>query len=144
MPDLALTTDIIVGFPGELPEDIDATISLVDEVEYDNAFTFIYSPRTGTPAADYPRTMSDEQIKEGFDRLLKMVQDTAKKRVSRYGGRVEEALVEGLNDHDAGMGTGRLSNTLLVHFKGAPELIGKYVQVRLVENKGFYYIGEML
>ncbi len=144
MPDLALTTDIIVGFPGELPEDIDATISLVDEVEYDNAFTFIYSPRTGTPAADYPRTMSDEQIKEGFDRLLKMVQDTAKKRVSRYGGRVEEALVEGLNDHDAGMVTGRLSNNLLVHFKGAPELIGKYVQVRLVENKGFYYIGEML
>ena len=144
MPKLALTTDIIVGFPGETPEDIEETISLVKEAEYDNAFTFIYSPRTGTPAAEMPRSMSDEEIKAGFDKLLKTVQDTAKKRVARYAGRCEEALVEGLNDHDKTMVTGRLSNNLLVHFKAGASLIGSYVNVRLLENKGFYYIGEML
>ena len=144
MPDLAITTDIIVGFPGETMEDIDETISLVQEVGYDNAFTFIYSPRTGTPAADMPRSMSDEEIKEGFDKLLKVVQDTAKLSVAKYAGRVEEALVEGLNDHDPEMVTGRLSNNLLVHFKGGADLAGSYVKVKLLENKGFYYIGEML
>ena len=144
MPELALTTDIIVGFPGETPEDIEETISLVKEAEYDNAFTFIYSPRTGTPAAEMPRSMSDEEIKAGFDKLLKTVQDTARKRVARYAGRCEEALVEGLNDHDKTMVTGRLSNNLLVHFKAGASLIGSYVNVRLLENKGFYYIGEML
>ncbi len=144
MPDLAITTDIIVGFPGETMEDIDETISLVQEVGYDNAFTFIYSPRTGTPAADMPCSMSDEEIKEGFDKLLKVVQDTAKVSVAKYAGRVEEALVEGLNDHDPEMVTGRLSNNLLVHFKGGADLAGSYVKVKLLENKGFYYIGEML
>ncbi len=144
MPELALTTDIIVGFPGETMEDIEETISLVKEVGYDNAFTFIYSPRTGTPAADMPRSMSDEEIKAGFDKLLKVVQDTAKERVARYAGRTEEALVESLNDHDPGMVTGRLSNNLLVHFKGGSELIGEYVNVKLLENKGFYYIGDRL
>ena len=144
VPELALTTDIIVGFPGETMEDIEETISLVEEVEYDNAFTFIYSPRTGTPAADMPRSMSDEEIKEGFDKLLKAVQETAKKRVARYAGRCEEALIEGLNDHDDTMVTGRLGNNLLVHLKGGSELIGSYVNVKLLENKGFYYIGEML
>ena len=144
MPELALTTDIIVGFPGETMEDIEETISLVKEVGYDNAFTFIYSPRTGTPAADMPRSMSDEEIKEGFDKLLKTVQETAKERVARYAGRCEEALIEGLNDHDETMVTGRLGNNLLVHLKGKSELIGSYVNVKLLENKGFYYIGEML
>ena len=144
MPELALTTDIIVGFPGETMEDIEETISLVKEVEYDNAFTFIYSPRTGTPAADMPRSMNDEEIKEGFDKLLKAVQETAKKRVARYAGRCEEALIESLNDHDEAMVTGRLGNNLLVHLKGGSELIGSYVNVKLLENKGFYYIGEML
>ncbi len=144
VPDLALTTDIIVGFPGETFEDIDETISLVKEVEYDNAFTFIYSPRSGTPAAEMPRSMSDEEIKEGFDRLLRCVQETAKKRVARYDGGVYEALIEGVNDHDDSMVTGRLSNNLLVHFKADSSLTGKYVNVKLLENKGFYYIGEML
>ena len=144
VPDLALTTDIIVGFPGETFEDIDETISLVKEVEYDNAFTFIYSPRSGTPAAEMPRSMSDDEIKTGFDRLLKCVQDTAKKRVARYAGGVYEALTEGLNDHDDTMVTGRLSNNLLVHYKADSSFIGKYVNVKLLENKGFYYIGEMI
>ena len=123
---------------------VDETISLVKEVEYDNAFTFIYSPRSGTPAAEMPRSMSDDEIKTGFDRLLKCVQDTAKKRVARYAGGVYEALTEGLNDHDDTMVTGRLSNNLLVHYKADSSFIGKYVNVKLLENKGFYYIGEMI
>jgi tRNA-2-methylthio-N6-dimethylallyladenosine synthase len=142
MPDLSLTTDIIVGFPGETEEDIEETISLVEEVKYDNAFTFIYSPRSGTPAAKMPRVMSEEETQKGFDRLLKTVQDCARERVQRFEGRISEALVEGMNEHDASMVTGRLANNLLVHFKGDASMIGSYRRVRLAENKGFYYIGE--
>ncbi|MCR5250910.1 MAG: tRNA (N6-isopentenyl adenosine(37)-C2)-methylthiotransferase MiaB [Lachnospiraceae bacterium] len=142
MPDLSVTTDIIVGFPGETPEDIEETISLVREAQYDNAFTFIYSPRTGTPAASMPRCMSDEEIKDGFERLLSVVQETARMRVRRFEGRTEEALVEGMNDQDPAMVTGRLGSNLLVHFAGDESMIGKYYPVKLRENKGFYFVGE--
>ena len=142
IPDLSITTDIIVGFPGETKEDLDQTISLVKEVGYDNAFTFIYSPRTGTPAASYEKTMSDDEISQGFDRLLQVVQEEARKSVSRLEGRIEEALVEDVNSHDKSLVTGRLSNNVLVHFPGDASMIGKYYSVSLKENRGFYYIGE--
>jgi tRNA-2-methylthio-N6-dimethylallyladenosine synthase len=142
IPDLSITTDIIVGFPGETPADLEDTISLVKEVGYDNAFTFIYSPRTGTPAASYPKTMSEEEISQGFDRLLAVVQEKARESVSRLAGRVEEALVEEVNSHDSTLVTGRLSNNVLVHFPGDASMIGKFYQVKLTENRGFYYIGE--
>ncbi len=142
MPDLSITTDIIVGFPGETEEDIEETISLVKEVKYDNAFTFIYSPRSGTPAATMPRCMTEEETQKGFDRLLKTVQDCAKERVQRFEGRIAEVLVEEQNDHDPSMVTGRMSNNLLVHFKGDASMTGSYRKVRLAENKGFYFIGE--
>ena len=95
IPDIAITTDIIVGFPGETPEDVDETIDVVKRVQYDNAFTFIYSKRTGTPAAAMEQ-VPEETVKEGFDRLLKVVQDTARERVELLQGQTLEALVEGL------------------------------------------------
>ncbi len=144
IPDLSITTDIIVGFPGETKEDLEQTITLVKEVGYDNAFTFIYSPRTGTPAASYEKTMSDDEISQGFERLLTVVQDKARESVSRLHGRVEEALVEEVNSHDATLVTGRLSNNVLVHFPGDASMIGKFYPVKLTENRGFYYIGEMV
>ena len=143
IPDIAITTDIIVGFPGETPEDVDETIDVVKRVQYDNAFTFIYSKRTGTPAAAMEQ-VPEETVKEGFDRLLKVVQDTARERVELLQGQTLEALVEGVNEQDDSLLTGRLSNNTIVHFKGEKELIGKIVPVYLKECHGFYYLGELV
>lgn len=144
IPDMALTTDLIVGFPGETLEDVEETIAVVKEVQYDNAFTFIYSKRTGTPAAAMENQVPEDVVKEGFDKLLKVVQDTARERVKRYQGQVMDALVEEVNEHDPSLLTGRLSNNTLVHFPGDKSLIGKIVDVRLTEYRGFYYLGEMV
>lgn len=151
MPDLSITTDIIVGFPGETKEDVDDTISMIEEAGFDNAFTFIYSKRTGTPAAKMESAMSEKEISEQFDRVLKTVQQTAKQQTVKYNGKTVEVLVEEVNDHtrvnngiDTGMVTGRLSNNLLVHFPGGSELVGTFCMVKLVENKGFYFIGERI
>lgn len=144
IPDISLTTDIIVGFPGETAADVDETIEVVKEVQYDNAFTFIYSKRTGTPAATMPNPTGEEEIKENFDRLLKVVQETAKSRVGRLTGEVHGALVEEINEHDSSLVTGRLSNNTIVHFPGDASLLGKIVSVRLVESHGFYYIGQLI
>lgn len=143
IPDISITTDIIVGFPGETPEDVDETIDVVKKVQYDNAFTFIYSKRTGTPAAAMENQVSDEAVKEGFGRLLKVVQDTARERVSRLQGKVMDALVEDINEQEPEFLTGRLSNNTIVHFKGDKSLIGTIVPVWLKECHGFYYTGEM-
>lgn len=141
IPDISLTTDIIVGFPGEIAADVDETIEVVREVQYDNAFTFIYSKRTGTPAATMPDPASEEEIKENFDRLLKVVQETARSRVGRLTGEVHSALVEEINEHDSSLVSGRLSNNTIVHFPGDASLIGKIVDVKLLEAHGFYYMG---
>lgn len=143
IPDIALTTDIIVGFPGETPKDLEETIDVVRRVKFDNAFTFIYSKRTGTPAAAMENQVPAEQVKAGFDRLLTVVQDTARERVARYEGQVMEALMEELNENDATMITGRLSNNTIVHVPGDASMIGKLVKVRLDTCHGFYYIGHV-
>ena len=142
IPDIALTTDIIVGFPGETPEDVDETIDVIKKVRFDNAFTFIYSKRTGTPAASMENQVPEDMAHAGFDRVLKAVQDTAREQVRLLAGKTMEALVEEVNEHDASLVTGRLSNNTLVHFPGDASLIGKIVPVKLEEYKGFYYLGE--
>lgn len=144
IPDISLTTDIIVGFPGETEEDFEETLDIVKKVKYDSAFTFIYSKRTGTPAATMDNQVPDDVIKERFDRLLKTIGEISAENTGKYTGQVMEVLVEEENDHDDSLVTGRLSNNLLVHFKGSKELIGKLVNVRLDESKGFYYIGTMV
>lgn len=143
LPDMAITTDIIVGFPGETAADVDETIDVVKQVEFDNAFTFIYSKRTGTPAAAMENQVPEEEVKKNFDRLLQVVQETARNRVSRYQGQVMDALVEEINEHDPRLVNGRLSNNTIVHFPGNAELIGKIIPVYLKECRGFYYMGEM-
>lgn len=143
LPDMAITTDIIVGFPGETAADVEETIDVVKQVEFDNAFTFIYSKRTGTPAASMENQVPEEEVKRNFDRLLQVVQETARKRVSRYQGQVIDALVEEINEHDPHLVNGRLSNNTIVHFPGSAELIGQIVPVYLKECRGFYYMGEM-
>ncbi len=143
IPDISLTTDIIVGFPGETEEDFLETMDVVEQVRYDSAFTFIYSKRTGTPAATMECQVSEEVIKDRFDRLLKKVQEISAEMVSLHEGSIQEVLVESTNNHDDGLVTGRLSNNILVHFQGDESLIGTIVSVELTECKGFYYMGTM-
>ncbi len=144
MPDIAITTDLIVGFPGETLEDVEETIDVVKKVGYDNAFTFIYSKRTGTPAAAMTNQVPDEVVKEGFDKLLKVVQDTARERAALLRGQVMEALVEEINEQDESLVTGRLSNNMLVHFPADKTLIGQIVRVSLDTCHGFYYTGHIV
>ena len=141
VPDISLTTDIIVGFPGETEEDFLETMDVVKKVRYDSAFTFIYSKRTGTPAATMENQVPEDVVKDRFDRLLKEVQSISAEVCSVHEGTTQSVLVEAVNDHDPALVTGRLSNNILVHFPGEKELIGKIVSVRLDACKGFYYIG---
>lgn len=144
VPDIALTTDIIVGFPGETEEDFQETLDVVRKVRYDSAFTFQYSKRTGTPAAVMEDQIPADVVKDRFDRLLKEVQSISAEKCSVYTDTVQNVLVETVNDHDDTLLTGRMSNNLLVHFPGDVSLIGKLVDVRLKECHGFYYMGEMI
>jgi len=144
IPDMAITTDIIVGFPGETPQDLDETIDVVRTVGFDNAFTFIYSKRMGTPAASMEDQVPEAQVKEGFERLLKVVQDTARSQIARYQGQCMEALIEEVNENDSSMVTGRLSNNTIVHMPGDASMIGRLVWVSLEECHGFYYIGHIV
>ena len=143
VPDISLTTDIIVGFPGETEEDFQETLDVVRKVRYDSAFTFIYSKRTGTPAAVMEDQVSEAEVKDRFDRLLKEVQTISAQRCAIHEGTVQKALVECQNEHDPSLVTGRLSNNLLVHFPGDPSLIGRLVDVSLDDCKGFYYMVKM-
>ena len=141
IPDISLTTDIIVGFPGETEEDFLETMDVVEKVRYDSAFTFIYSKRTGTPAAAMENQIPDDVVKDRFDRLLSKVQEIGREMSARDTGTVQEVLVEEQNSQDPHLMTGRLSNNLLVHFEGDTSLLGQTCQVHLDECRGFYYMG---
>lgn len=144
IPDIALTTDIIVGFPGETREDVMETIDVVRQVKFESAFTFIYSRRTGTPAAKMESPVSDDEIKENFNMLLKEVQTVASGQMMKLSGTNQEVLVENVNEQDDSLVTGRLSNNAVVHFPGDETMIGKIYNIHLKDCKGFYYIGERI
>ena len=143
VPDVSLTTDIIVGFPGETEEDFEETMDIVRKVRYDSVFTFIYSKRTGTPAAVMEDQVPEDVVKNRFDRLLKEVHTIAAEVCAVHEGTIQTALIESVSEHDPSMVTGRLSNNLLVHIKGDKGMIGRLADVRLTECKGFYYLGEL-
>ena len=130
-----------MGFPGETEEDFLETMDVVEKVRYDSAFTFIYSKRTGTPAAVMEDQVPEDVVKDRFDRLLKKVQEIGREMSSRDTGTVQEVLVEEQNSQDPHLVTGRLTNNLLVHFPGDVSLIGQLCKVELLECKGFYYMG---
>ncbi len=144
IPDIGLTTDIIVGFPGETEEDFQETLDVVRKAEFDSAFTFIYSKRSGTPAAKMPDQVPEDVVKDRFDRLLNLVNEISRKKTKLLENTVQQVLVEEINKKIPGYVSGRLSNNSVVHFKGAQELIGSIVPVNLKEAKGFYYIGELV
>lgn len=142
VPDIALTTDIIVGFPGETEEDFEETMDVVRKVRYDSAFTFIYSKRTGTPAASMEEQVPEDVIKARFDRLLKEVQKISAEKAGALTGQTLPVLIEEQNEQDASLVTGRLSNNSVVHLPGTSDMIGKILDVKLTECRGFYYLGE--
>ncbi len=144
VPGISLTTDIIVGFPGETEEDFEETLDVVRKVEFDSAFTFIYSKRTGTPAASMENQIPGEVVKQRFDRLLKEVQDISARICGRDVDTVQQVLVEEVNDHTEGLMTGRLSNNTVVHFPGDPSMIGRLLDVYLEESRGFYYMARLV
>ena len=142
VPDVSLTTDIIVGFPGETEEDFEETMDVVRKVRYDSAFTFIYSKRTGTPAASMEEQVPEDVIKARFDRLLKEVQKISAEKAGALTGQTLPVLIEEQNEQDASLVTGRLSNNSVVHLPGTADMIGKILDVKLTECRGFYYLGE--
>ena len=144
VPDIALTTDIIVGFPGETEEDFEETMEVVKQVRYDSAFTFIYSKRTGTPAATMEGQVPEDVVKERFDRLLKEVQTISTEKAMQLEGLTRQVLAEEMDEQNPEYVTGRLDNNAVVHFPGTEDMIGGLYNVRLNECKGFYYIGEIV
>lgn len=142
-PDLSISTDIIVGFPGETEEDFLDTLSLVREVEYDSAFTFIYSPRVGTPAAKYDNQIPENIKHERFDRLVEEVNRCSAKKNSEYLGRIVTVMVDGPSKNDAGAWSGRTDTFKLVNFTSEEPLTeGQMVSVRITETKTFSLDGE--
>ena len=142
MPDISLTTDIIVGFPGETDADFADTMDVVRQVKFDSAFTFLYSKRTGTPAAAMEDQVPEEEAHAHFSELLKEVQRIGAEQALRYEGTGQYVLAEEVNRQDASLLTGRMDNNSVVHFPGTPDRIGKICRVYLKECRGFYYIGE--
>lgn len=143
LPDVSITTDIIVGFPGETEEDFQDTVDVVRKAKFDSAYTFIYSKRTGTPAAKMDNQVPEDVVKDRFNRLLEVVNEVSHEHIKRYEGKDMDVLVEGIDDHEEGYVTGRMTNNILVHFKADESLIGKIVTVHLDECKGFYYMGRL-
>lgn len=141
LPDVAITTDVIVGFPGETEDDFNETIDLIEKVNFDSVFTFEYSKRTGTKAASMDNQVDAVIVKKRFDRLLKTVEKNSRYNSEKYVGRVMDVLVES-KDRDMGKLTGRLSNNYLVHFEGDESLIGSIIDVKLMKACGFYFEGE--
>jgi tRNA-2-methylthio-N6-dimethylallyladenosine synthase len=130
IPDLALTTDLIVGFPGETEAEFEETLSAVEEVRYDGAFTFVYSPRAGTEAASLPDQVPEEIKRERIERLVETVQHVAEERNRERIGRVEEVLVEGPSRTDPALQRGRTRRNTTVNFVGGAGP-GELVQVRI-------------
>lgn len=144
LPDISLTTDIIVGFPGETEEDFLDTLKMVEEVRYDSAYTFIYSKRTGTPAASMDNQIDEDTIKNRFDRLLKSVQHISKEITDSRVGQTVEVLMEEVNSQDTHLVTGRMSCNAVVHCPADHTTIGQIHRVKLTKSKGFYYMGELV
>lgn len=144
VPDIGLSTDIIVGFPGETEEDFEDTLELIKECRFDSVFTFIYSKRTGTPAAEMDNQVDDETVKNRFDRLLKVVNEISNEKVNEKLGEVVDVLIEEINERLENYVSGRLSNNTVVHVPADESVIGTIQQVKLNEAKGFYYMGEIV
>ncbi|MFQ8601663.1 MAG: tRNA (N6-isopentenyl adenosine(37)-C2)-methylthiotransferase MiaB [Anaerovoracaceae bacterium] len=144
VPDITISTDIIVGFPGESEEEFEDTLSLVKEVKYDSAFTFLYSVRKGTPAAEYDNQIPEDIKHKRFERLVEAVNEESRNKNACYKGRVEKVLVEGFSKKNDDTLTGRTEGFKLVDFTGSKEFIGKIANVEITEGKTFSLSGKII
>ena len=144
MPDCAITTDIMVGFPGEGDREIEDTLDVIRRVRYNGAFTFIYSKRTGTPAAVMENQVSEEHAKKSFNAVLETLNPIIYEiNCEKVGGEFK-VLAEAVSQSDSSFITGRTEDNSLVHFKGDESLIGTMVNVKIKDCKTFYLIGERI
>ncbi|MBU3189304.1 tRNA (N6-isopentenyl adenosine(37)-C2)-methylthiotransferase MiaB [Clostridium bowmanii] len=142
LPSVGLSTDIIVGFPGETEEDFAQTLSLMEEVKFDLAFMYIYSKRKGTPADDMSDQIPEDVKHERFNRLIEVVNRTSKEKNGEYVGKIVEVLVEGYSKNDKSKLTGRTRTGKLVNFEGNYKAIGDLVSVQITDARSFSLNGE--
>ena len=141
MPDIVLTTDIIVGFPGETAEDFEETMTLVERVRYDAMFTFIFSPREGTPAAAMPDPVSREEKQAWFDRLVETANTISGEKHREYIGRRLRVLVDGETGRGEYNLSARTNGGRLVHLKGSPELVGRFIEAEITDGNTWALYG---
>ncbi len=144
IPDIVLTSDIIVGFPGETTEEFEETLSLLEEVRYDALFTFIYSPREGTPAAKLPDPMSREEKNRNFQRLVDLQNRISAEKHAAYVGKTLRVLVDGENDDGRHTLTARTDGGRLVHLNGDAALIGTWQQAKITGSTTWALFGELV
>lgn len=144
VPGITMSTDIIVGFPGETEEDFEDTLSLVEKVRFDSAFTFLYSIRKGTPAEKYEDQIPEEVKHERFNRLVDLVNSISAEKNSAYIGKVEKVLVEGPSKTNKNTFTGRTDGFKLVNFQGDKSMIGQIVDVKITSSNTFSLEGEVI
>ena len=144
MPDICLTTDIIVGFPTETEEDFEDTLSILREVGYDSLFSFIYSPRVGTKAAEWENVSSEEEIDARFKRLLEIQNEISYQKNLRHEGKIEKVLVSGKSKTDGEMLSGRNYANKIVNFRGDESLTGKIIDVKITKAQTWILYGELV
>ncbi len=142
MPDITLTSDIIVGFPTETSEDFEGTLALCREVEYDSLFTFIYSKRSGTKAAEMTPAATEKEIHDRFDRLVSLQNEISKRKNDKRVGKTLRVLVTGVSENDPNKLSARSEGNGIVHFEGDPSLTGSFVNVKITSAKTWSLFGE--
>ena len=143
VPDITITTDIIVGFPGETEADFAETLSLAEQVRYDSAFTFLYSVRKGTPAEKFEEQIPEDVKHERFNRLVDTINRISAEKNAELVGSVRQVLVEGTSKNDIMTYSGRTDGFKLVNFRASEDLTGKIVPVRITESNTFSLVGEL-
>jgi len=144
MPGISITSDVIVGFPGETDEEFRDTLSLIEEVEFTSLFTFIYSKREGTPAAKMPDPVTREEKSARFRELCDLQEKIAAKRTAKMKGEVYRVLVEGISRNDDALLSGRTDGNVIIEFSGDNSLIGKYVSVKVTQPLNWIVRGELI
>ncbi|MEG1067179.1 MAG: tRNA (N6-isopentenyl adenosine(37)-C2)-methylthiotransferase MiaB [Anaerovoracaceae bacterium] len=137
VPEITISTDFIVGFPGETEKDFQDTLNLVKEVEFDSAFTFLYSIRQGTPAEKFEDQIPEDVKHQRFNRLVDIVNQFSAEKNAKYNGKIERVLVEGLSKTNSEVLTGRTEGYKTVNFHGNKDIIGQLVDVEITEGKTF-------
>ena len=143
IPNVVLTSDVIVGFPGETTEEFEDTLSLIEQVRFDALFTFIYSPRKGTPAAELPDPMPKEEKSANFDRLVDAQNRISLEKHRAYVGTVQRCLIDGAGQDPRNNLTARTAGGRLVHLSGDPALIGQYVDIKITDCSTWALFGEL-